>query len=87
VAGVRFPAGFAHVASSYGAGYYAYLWSLVQAMDMRTAFAADKLSPEVGARYRERVLAQGSQKPAPQLLQDFLGRPSNSQAFFEDLKR
>lgn len=87
VAGVRFPAGFAHVASSYGAGYYAYLWSLVQAMDMRTAFAADKLSPEVGARYRERVLAQGSQKPAPQLVQDFLGRPSNSQAFFEDLKR
>lgn len=87
VSGVRFPAGFAHLAGGYGAGYYAYLWSLVQALDMRTAFAADKLSPEVGARYRERVLAQGSQKPAPQLLQDFLGRPSNSQAFFDDLKR
>lgn len=87
VSGVLFPAGFAHVAGGYGAGYYAYLWSLVQAMDMRTAFAADKLSPVVGLRYRERVLAQGSQKPAPQLLQDFLGRPSSSQAFFDDLKR
>jgi thimet oligopeptidase len=87
VAGVRLPAGFAHLSGGYGAGYYAYLWSLVQAVDMRTAFAADKLDPAVGARYRERVLAQGSQKPAPQLVQDFLGRPSNSQAFFEDLKR
>ena len=46
-----------------GAGHYAYLWSLVQAMDMHTAFAADKLSPEVGARYREQVLAQGSCRP------------------------
>lgn len=82
-----FPAGFAHIAGGYGAGYYGYLWSLVVAMDLRTAFAADKLDPAVGKRYRELVLGQGAQKPAPALVKDFLGRDSNSQAFFEDLKR
>lgn len=82
-----FPAGFAHIAGGYGAGYYGYLWSLVVAMDLRTAFAADKLDPAVGKRYRELVLGQGAQKPAPALVKDFLGRDSNSQAFFDYLKR
>ncbi|MFG6466294.1 M3 family metallopeptidase [Roseateles sp. BYS87W] len=87
VPGTMFPAGFAHIAGGYGAGYYGYLWSLVVAMDLRTAFAADKLSPTVGQRYRELVLGQGAQKPAPALVKDFLGRESNSQAFFEYLKK
>ncbi len=87
VSGTMFPAGFAHIAGGYGAGYYGYLWSLVVAMDLRTAFAPDKLSPEVGKRYREQVLGQGAQQPAPELVKDFLGRESNSQAFFEYLKK
>jgi len=87
VPGTLFPAGFAHIAGGYGAGYYGYLWSLVVAMDLRTAFAADKLSPDVGKRYRDLVLGQGAQKPAPELVKDFLGRESNSQAFFEYLKK
>jgi thimet oligopeptidase len=87
VPGTMFPAGFAHIAGGYGAGYYGYLWSLVVAMDLRTAFAADKLDPAVGKRYREAVLAQGAQKPAPELVKDFLGRESNSQAFFDYLKK
>ena len=87
VPGTMFPAGFAHIAGGYGAGYYGYLWSLVVAMDLRTAFAADKLSPDVGRRYRDMVLGQGAQKPAPELVQDFLGRESNSQAFFDYLKK
>lgn len=87
VPGTQFPAGFAHIAGGYGAGYYGYLWSLVVAMDLRTAFAADKLSVDVGKRYREQVLGQGAQKPAPELVKDFLGRESNSQAFFEYLKK
>jgi len=87
VPGTMFPAGFAHIAGGYGAGYYGYLWSLVVAMDLRTAFAADKLSAEVGRRYRDQVLGQGAQKPAPELVKDFLGRESNSQAFFDYLKK
>jgi thimet oligopeptidase len=87
VPGTMFPAGFAHIAGGYGAGYYGYLWSLVVAMDLRTAFAADKLDPAVGKRYRDNVLAQGAQKPARELVNDFLGRETNSQAFFDYLKK
>jgi thimet oligopeptidase len=83
----RFPAGFAHLAGGYGAGYYGYLWSLVLAMDLRGEFKADKLSPVVGQRYRSIVLGQGGQKPAPVLVREFLGRDSNSKAFFDDLTR
>jgi thimet oligopeptidase len=87
VQGTMFPAGFAHIAGGYGSGYYGYLWSLVVAMDLRKAFEADKLGADVGKRYRDQVLGQGAQKPAPELVKDFLGRESNSQAFFEYLKK
>ncbi|MDT7835536.1 M3 family metallopeptidase [Aquabacterium sp. OR-4] len=87
VAGTRFPAGFGHIATGYSAGYYGYLWSLVVAADMRTAFAADKLDARVGRRYRDTVLANGSARPPAQLVRDFLGRDFNAQAFFEDLKK
>ena len=86
--GSMFPSRFTHLSSNdYGAGYYGYLWSLVIAMDMRTAFGDDKLSPVVGMRYRKEVLAQGSQHPANELVNKFLGRSWNSGAFFADLKR
>lgn len=87
VAGTTFPSHFFHIATNYSAGYYGYLWSLVVAMDMRTAFAADRLSPAVGRRYRDGVLANGSQRPPQSLVRDFLGRDFNAQAFFDDLKR
>ncbi|MDT9000384.1 M3 family metallopeptidase [Paucibacter sp. APW11] len=87
VPGTKFPAGFAHIAGGYGSGYYGYLWSLVVAMDLRTAFAADKLDAKVGSAYRNKVLAQGSQKPAPELVRDFLGRDSNARAFFDYLNK
>jgi len=87
VSGTLFPAAFEHLAGGYAAGYYGYLWSLVVALDLRTAFAADRLDPAVGARYRQTVLAQGSQKPPRELVRDFLGRETNAKAFFEDLKK
>ena len=87
VPGTMFPSRFAHIATNYSAGYYGYLWSLVVAMDLRTAFAADKLDPAVGKRYRDLILANGSQRPAQVLVHDFLGRDFNAKAFFDDLKR
>ena len=87
VSGTMFPANFSHIASNYSAGYYGYLWSLVVAMDLRTAFAADKLDPAVGMRYRNTVLAHGGEKPAAELVKEFLGRETNSKAFFDYLKR
>jgi thimet oligopeptidase len=87
VAGTMFPAGFAHSAGGYSAAYYGYLWSLVVATDLRTAFAADKLDPAVGKRYRDSLLSQGSQRPPQQLVRDFLGRDFNAKAFFDELAR
>ena len=77
---------FPRLPDSSGAGYFGSLWSLVAAMDLRTAFAPDKLSTEVGKRYREKILQRGGELPAPELVRDFLGRDSNSNAFFDYLK-
>ena len=87
VPGTMFPSHFSHIATHYSAGYYGYLWSLVVAMDLRTAFAADKLDPAVGKRYRDIILANGSQRLPQALVHDFLGRDFNAKAFFDDLKR
>ena len=87
VPGTMFPANFGHIASGYAAGYYGYLWSNVIALDLRTAFGTDRLDPAIGARYRGTVLANGRQFPPQRLLRDFLGRETDSKAFFEDLAR
>jgi thimet oligopeptidase len=86
VQGTMFPAHFAHIASGYSAGYYGYLWSDVVAKDLRTAFAADKLDAAVGKRYRDTVLARGSERPPQQLVREFLGRDFNAKAFFDELQ-
>jgi thimet oligopeptidase len=85
VPGSMFPAGFSHVAGNYAASYYGYLWSEVIAADLRTAFAKNKLSPQVGMRYRQTVLTNGGQLPADELVKQFLGRESNGKAFFGEL--
>jgi thimet oligopeptidase len=87
VPGSMFPAGFSHVATGYGAGYYGYLWSEVLAADMRTAFAKDRLDPVVGQRYRRTILANGSQVRPDELVRRFVGRDSNARAFFMELQR
>ena len=87
VAGTMLPASLGHVAGGYAAGYYGYLWSLVVAMDLRTAFAADRLDPAAGLRYRQTVLSQGGQEPPRALVRDFLGRETNAKAFFDDLRK
>ena len=87
VPGSIFPAGFGHVAGGYAAGYYGYLWSEVLAADLRTAFTSQRLDPTVGQRYRESVLARGGEQPPQDLVNKFLGRKSDAQAFFEELKR
>jgi thimet oligopeptidase len=87
VNGTKFPAGFGHVAGGYAAGYYGYLWSLVVAMDLRTAFEQNKLDPAVGQRYRRIVLGNGGQRPPQQLVREFLGRETNSKAFYDYLAK
>ena len=85
--GTHFQASFGHL-SGYTSAYYTYLWSLVIAKDLFSAFdPADLFAPEVATRYRDRVLAPGGSRDAADLVRDFLGRDSGFAAFAEWLDR
>ncbi|MEO7744070.1 MAG: M3 family metallopeptidase [Usitatibacter sp.] len=80
------PASFPHVAGSgYAAGYYGYMWSEVLGLDLLSAFEKNLLDPKVGARYRNIILAQGSQEEEMDMVRKFLGREPNNKAFLEEI--
>ncbi len=80
-------ASFGHL-SGYTSAYYTYMWSLVIAKDLFSAFdSADLLAPGVAARYRERVLVPGGSRDAADLVADFLGRPYTFDAYAAWLAR
>lgn len=81
VPGTHFQASFGHL-SGYTSAYYTYMWSLVIAKDLFSAFdEANLFDPEVAHRYRDRILAAGGSKDAADLVEDFLGRPYTFDAF------
>ncbi len=85
--GTHFFASFGHL-GGYSSAYYTYMWSLVIAKDLFSAFdAADLFDPVVAARYRDRVLAPGGARDAADLVADFLGRPYTFDAYAAWLAR
>ena len=78
--GTAMQASFGHL-EGYTALYYTYMWSLVIAKDMHSAFTAGLMDLAQARRYRDRVLAPGGTKPAADLVKDFLGRPYGFDAF------
>ena len=77
----HFHASFGHL-GGYTSAYYTYMWSLVIAKDLFSAFDRDDLfDTEVAHRYRDRVLARGGAADAAELVADFLGRPYGFEAF------
>ena len=81
VPGTHFYAGFGHLAG-YTSGYYTYMWSLVIAKDLFSAFDPDDMLDQgVAARYRDAVLAPGGSRDAADLVAEFLGRPYTTDAF------
>ena len=62
------------------------MWSEVIALDLLSAFDKDMLDPKVGARYRDTILAQGSQDEELNLVRKFLGRDFSSDAFFAEVR-
>ncbi len=81
IEGTHMPCSFGHL-EGYGPGYYTYMWSLVIAKDMLSAFDGDDLfDPEVAARYRDEVLAPGGSRDAADLVEAFLGRPYTVEAY------
>ncbi|NUS40780.1 MAG: Zn-dependent oligopeptidase [Terrabacter sp.] len=72
---------FGHL-DGYSSAYYTYMWSLVIAKDMFSAFdRGDLFDPEVAGAYRDKVLAQGGRRDAADLVEDFLGRPYTFDAY------
>lgn len=79
--GTHFFANFGHL-GGYSSAYYTYMWSLVIAKDLFSAFDRGNLfDPEVAGRYRDLVLARGGEKDAADLVADFLGRPYSFDAY------
>jgi thimet oligopeptidase len=85
VPGTHFAGTFSHIISGYTAGYYGYMWSQVLALDMLSTFDGNLMDPVIGRRFRTTVLAQGSQKPAAQLVREFLGREPSNKAFIAEI--
>jgi thimet oligopeptidase len=84
--GTHFYTSFGHLAG-YTSGYYTYMWSLVIAKDLFSAFDRDDMfNEEIAARYRDRILAQGGRKDAADLVEDFLGRPFGFESFADWLE-
>ncbi|GAA4668820.1 M3 family metallopeptidase [Nocardioides nanhaiensis] len=81
IEGTRMFASFGHL-GGYSSGYYTYMWSLVIAKDLFSAFDEDDLfDTEVARRYREAVLEPGGRRDAADLVADFLGRPSTFESY------
>jgi len=83
--GQMFPAGFGHL-MGYDAGYYGYMWSKVFAVDMFTRFKrAGLLNKKVGGEYRKWILEKGSSEEEMKLLEKFLRRKPNDEAFLKEI--
>ncbi|OJA10579.1 hypothetical protein AZE42_04632 [Rhizopogon vesiculosus] len=77
---------FGHIVGGYDAGYYGYTYSLVFAADMyATVFKKDPLDPALGKLYRDKIILVGGSREETESLEDFLGRPPNSDAFLKEM--
>ena len=85
--GTHMFASFGHL-GGYSSAYYTYMWSLVIAKDMFSAFdEQDVFAEEVAHRYRDRILVPGGSADAADLVADFLGRPFAFEAYAAWLAR
>ena len=91
----RFPNNFSHIfGGGYSAGYYSYKWAEVLSADAYSAFEeardaapgevnaanGDVLNAEVGARFRDEILAVGGSRPALDSFRAFRGRAPSPDA-------
>ncbi|PFH56179.1 hypothetical protein XA68_16922 [Ophiocordyceps unilateralis] len=79
-------ASLGHLVGGYDAAYYSYLWSLVYSADMyHSVFEKDPMNGDEGRRYRRTVLEKGGSMDEMEMLEEFLGRKPNSEAFYKQL--
>lgn len=77
---------FGHLIGGYDAGYYGYLSSQVYSADMfHSVFKKDPMNGQEGRRYRHQVLEKGGSQDEMKTLEQFLGRPPSTEAFYKEL--
>ena len=60
--------------------------TIVYAQDMFTVFEENGLTDtETGKQYRQLILANGTQRDIEEAVEEFLGRPSNNEAYIRSL--
>ncbi len=75
-------AAFGHLLGGYDAAYYGYLWAEIIGDDLFSRFENEGiLSNSVGVDYKNKILKPGGTIPAERMVQDFLGRKWNDEAF------
>ena len=82
----QFPGAFSHIAGGYASGYYGYMWSEAIALDMLSAFGTSIVNPQVGLRFRNLILARGSEQSADAMVRSFLGRAPSNATFFDEIR-
>jgi thimet oligopeptidase len=80
----NFYASFGHL-TGYGAKYYSYMWSKVFALDLFDHIKNKGYFSGIGQQYADAVLAQGGSVNPFVLLERFLSRKPNQDAFIKDL--
>ncbi len=79
--GTHFQATFGHL-MGYDAGYYGYQWALAIARDVLTRFEDEGFTnPATAAQWLDAVLSRGAGADERQLVESFLGRPTNLEAY------
>ena len=82
IEGTNGAASFGHLMGGYDAQYYGYLYSQVFSADMYLEFKKNGvLSPVVGKKYRDIILARGGEVDSMDSLIEFLGREPTIDAF------
>ncbi|MGN6417427.1 MAG: M3 family metallopeptidase [Pseudobacter sp.] len=85
VAGTHQQASWIHI-NTHPVYMYGYLWSEVYAQDMFSIFEKNGLlDPATGKRYRELILANGTQRDIVEAVDEFLGRKSDNKAYLKSL--
>ena len=78
-------ASFGHLMHGYDSQYYSYLWSLVYAKDLFSIFDGKEIDPDLGRRFKEQILSQGSIRPSIESMKIFLNRDPNEDAFIQSI--
>ena len=75
-------AAFGHLLGGYDAAYYGYLWAEIIGDDLFSRFEDEGiLSNSVGVEYKNKILKPGGTTSAEKMVENFLGRKWNDEAF------